>query len=301
MKITKLFSVLFILFLAITLLISVAEGIQQNKLQQAENSPTVIFAVSEWSSDGSLFIDPIVVWEQGLYIQPPPASSQSLDKQEKIAQFIANYYQPGETYRLLFGEKEIGTVTVKAPRLETHLAAEVNGDRGGTLATNSSFLGRKQRSSRRPATDSEQEIALELAKKAFQQNGVPDALLHQKIVSNLTAVDLDGDSNYELIGSFKTAKKTRVDLQHHLFMIIKPQHGIYRGEFIWYHNPQGSNISNLDDAYHSKKFIDLLDLDGEGIAEVILEEEYYEGNSYSIYKKQGNKWEIIYSGGGGGA
>jgi len=96
---------------------------------------------------------------------------------------------------MLFGEQEIGKVTVKAPEVTIYLSAKVEGGRDGTLATNSSSIGRKQRSARRAASDSEQQMMLEVAKKAFQQNGVPDSLLRQGIIYNLAAANLDGDSN----------------------------------------------------------------------------------------------------------
>jgi hypothetical protein len=46
--------------------------------------------------------------------------------------------------------------------------------------------------------------------------------------------------------------------------------------------------------------IDQLDLDSDGMAEVIIRNEYYESTDYTIYKKVKGQWREIYSGGGGG-
>ena len=47
-------------------------------------------------------------------------------------------------------------------------------------------------------------------------------------------------------------------------------------------------------------FVDELDLDGDGIGEVITQVSGSESWEYAIYKRRAGRWQAIYKGGGGG-
>lgn len=268
-----------------------------------KSGKTVIWGVSQYSYEEFLIpvviskasIYPIVILDRGNYTPPPsysPYDNAPVDSQ--LAPFIATYYRPGQTYRLLFGGGEVGTVTIiecdsssyASVKLQTYI---INTDKVYALATNSDSLGRKQ-SSRRACTESERKAALELAKEIYRQNSVPVRLLQNISVTDLTATDLNGDSNYELIGSFKMVS----DNTHVLFLIIERQYDSYKAGLIWYRHYWADDSPNT----HEQVFIDQLDLDADGIDEVITENSYYEGHNYTIYKKQYGQWREIYSGGG---
>lgn len=53
--------------------------------------------------------------------------------------------------------------------------------------------------------------------------------------------------------------------------------------------------------YEDRKLVDVVDLDGDGTAEVIGEGFEIENNLYVIYKRQAGTWRPVYQGGGGGA
>ncbi len=61
----------------------------------------------------------------------------------------------------------------------------------------------------------------------------------------------------------------------------------------WFH--QGS-----EDSYEDRHFVDQVDLDGDGVGEVVVMGSYYESNDYVIYKRQQGRWRPVYKGGGGG-
>ena len=52
--------------------------------------------------------------------------------------------------------------------------------------------------------------------------------------------------------------------------------------------------------HEERRFVDQVDIDGDGVAEVIAGGSYYESNDYIIYKRQAGSWRPVYQGGGGG-
>jgi hypothetical protein len=159
------------------------------------------------------------------------------------------------------------------------------------LATNSKTLG-QQPTSRRAPNESERAEALRLARAAYQSKGVPAALIKKMQTLNLTATDLDRDGRAELVGNFMIEEKEKL-LGYSLFMIYEPAGASFRPAVTWYHK-------GAEGDYASRRLVDQLDLDADGVAEIIVEGQYYESNNYIIYKKQAAGWRQIYEGGGGG-
>ena len=60
-----------------------------------------------------------------------------------------------------------------------------------------------------------------LVKSLYSQNHTPASLISSIKVTNLTAMDLDGDGKYEFIGSFASAAKDK--FERDLFLIAKSQ------------------------------------------------------------------------------
>jgi hypothetical protein len=50
----------------------------------------------------------------------------------------------------------------------------------------------------------------------------------------------------------------------------------------------------------TQAFLDVADLDGDGTAELVVEQGYYESHTYLIYKRTNGAWVQAYLGGGGG-
>lgn len=253
---------------------------------------TVIFEVSRPDPRVHI-ITPIVIIAAGRYISPS-------ENESEISKFVANYYRPDRRYRLLFGGGEAGTVTIEQPlTLQPGISeyAKVNSPVSlesniRALATNAGALGRKQRS-RRPPTANERTAVSELARKAYQQRGLLTSLLNRMETISLTASDLDRNGKVELIGSFEITT-TDPDAKYTLFLIAEQHGNRYRAGVTWYH--RGIDPEGFD--WKQQLLVDHLDLDGDGIDEVIVIGEYYESWDYTIYKKQGGNWRSIYKGGG---
>ncbi len=291
MRRTRFFIIAPLAFLLLSLLLlTVAPGGTAYNLRPYQSRPsTVIFAVSNYDPSHKA-MEPVVLLEDGRY-KPPP--------EEGAGKFNETYYRKGQKHRLLFGGGEAGSVTVTAieegncvpmvagVQIQTRvkLGGEVQ-----ALATNSETLGRRQ-SSRRAPTAKERADLLRIARNEFSQRKLAAPLIKKMNTVNLTATDLDGDGSAEMIGSFEIIQG---EGRMSLFLIAEAQKGVFQPAFVWYHS--GTETSG----FQLQKLVDQVDLDGDGKAEVIAQEYRYEEHDFSIYQKQGGKWQRIYQGGGGG-
>ena len=283
---------------------SLARASSQTKrpARPAAAAQTVIFALSKYETGVSM--EPVVIYSRGVYTKPPIDGDEAT-----LKSFVDVYFKPGRQYRVLSGGGEAGTLTVKQYQEPgcVGLNAEVNvntsarlGGNVQALATNSTTIGRKAVSRRAP-TDVERVFALMQAQAAYANNKVGAALVKKMEVVNLTATDLDGDGTFELIGSFRIDRKTATaEDSYTLFMIASPvadytQQSAQTGRpaLAWFHHGGEAD-------YEERRFVDQLDIDGDGVAEVIAGGSYYESNDYIIYKRQGGSWRPVYQGGGGG-
>lgn len=250
-------------------------------------------------------MEPIVLYSRGVYAKPPIEGDEAA-----IKTFVGEYFKPGRQYRVLSGGGDAGTLTVKQYQEPgcVGLNAEVNvnttarlGGNVQALATNSSTIG-KRAVSRRAPTDIERVFALMQAQAVYANNKVGPALVKKMEVVNLTATDLDGDGTFELIGNFRVDRTTATtEDSYNLFMITSPvtdytQQSAQAGKpaLTWFHH--GGEAAD----YAERRFVDQIDIDGDGVSEVIAGGGYYESNDYIIYKRQAGSWRPVYQGGGGG-
>ena len=221
------------------------------------------------------------------------------DLEAQSKRFIDGYFRVGRKYRLLFGGGDAGSNTVSkylepgCVGMNAEVTTETQARLGGevqALAVSSETMGRGT-GTRRAPSESERASALELARGAFARNNAPAALVKKMETLNLTASDLDHDGKADLIGSFRLVGPDYTN--YALFMIFEPVGDKFKAALTWYH--KGVEATAAD-----RRLVDQLDLDGDGVAEVIAEGHYYESNDYIIYKKQQGRWRSVYQGGGGG-
>ena len=144
-----------------------------------------------------------------------------------------------------------------------------------------------------------------LARRAFRDKGVRAAILEKTEGLDFLSIDLNHDGKRDLIGTFEIGPATDLDKLlpahelHRLFLIaIGDDAGNYRTDYVWYfHWADGMSENQTEDM----RLVDTLDLDEDGIDEVITSTIGYEGNEYQILKRGRNgKWTIVYRGGGSG-
>lgn len=248
----------------------------------------VVFAVSAESGEGTM--DAVVIVDGKQFGAP----FKDTDKagQKKFAQ---EYLAAGRTYRLISGGGEAGSVKVKkwsegcnsvhaevTPSTSVRLGGEVK-----ALATSSASLG-KRTSARRAPTDAERAAVMTLVKSIYLQNRTPASLITSIKVTNLTGTDLDGDGEYEFIGSFTSAANNK--FERDLFLIARPQGTAMRADFAKfqaYQPPPEEFLSGID-------FIDQLDLDGDGMGEVFATQGGFDAYAYLIFKKVGGRWRQVH-------
>jgi len=282
-------------FLTISLLACAHAGTAaRQKPAGAARGGAILFAVSKY--EGGVTAEPVVIYRGGEYVVPP------IDSDDGTKSFAREYFSAGRKYRVISGGGEAGTLTVNKALeqgcvgLVAEATAETPARLGGrvkVLATDSQTLGRGAPSRRAP-TEAERARAVELARAAYAKNRVAAALAAKVEVVNLTATDLDRDGRFELVGSFLVQKEGGPAPESYaLFLIMEPAEGGLKTAWEWFH--QGS-----EDSYEDRHFVDQVDLDGDGVGEVVAMGSYYESNDYVIYKRQQGRWRPVYKGGGGG-
>lgn len=293
--------------LVVTLLLAVTTssgGRTSPGIQQPTQDATLVCVVSQLDVENPRGnMDAVLLIENGKLVQPYPEYNEAAQRK-----FASQYFSTGKKYRVTFGGGEVGSATVKSSDMgcnNIHATAlvEANGKSPAqlsALATNSDSLGRKP-PARRDATALEHQAVLRLANQIYAARGTTPALRHTMVNYNLTATDLDGDGKFELIGSFIAAKdRARRDL----FLIAQPagttRLGIPPGRPSWplfkpalihfqsYKLPPEGFDSAVD-------FVDQLDLDGDGIAEVFVQQHGFDAYGYAVYKKSKGRWRSVYT------
>jgi len=236
-------------------------------------------------------MDAVVLVTRGKLRQPIPEYNEAAQQK-----FGSNYFATGKNYRVTFGGGEVGSATVTG--FDTgcnNIHAKANLKDNGkipphlsALATDSDLLGRKP-SARRAPTQIERDAVMKLVNRIYSSHQTARPLLRLLKTTNLTATDLDGDGKFEMIGSFliQTAAKARRDL----FLIAEPAGGDFKvglEKFQAYRLPPEQFDSAID-------FVDQLDLDGDGVGEVFVQQHGFDAYGYAIYKKTRGRWLQVFT------
>lgn len=278
-------------------------SLEAQRPQPAKNATLVCVVSRPDGENPEGNVDAVVRIENGKLVQPYPEYNEAAQRT-----FASQYFSPGKKYRLTFGGGEVGSATIKGSNMgcnNIHASAlvEDNGRipaRLSALATDSDSLGTKPPSRRAP-TDAERLKVMTMVRQIYRTRGTTPGLVGTIKTTNLTATDLSGDGEFELIGSFvvETKQKARRDL----FLIAEPQNvkpgprGAFASEltlkpalvhFQSYKLPPEGFDSAVD-------FVDQLDLDGDGVAEVFVQQHGFDAYGYSIYKKTNGRWRQVYT------
>lgn len=282
--------ILFLVLLTLVALIPREENSAGAASPPQRNSPTLIFAIA--GEPDEYHMDAVAIFN-GRQFTPP----FSEEKKEAQKTFAEKYFATGQSYRLIFGGGEAGTVTLKkwsegCNSIHSEITAATSAKLGGqvrALATNNDSLG-KRASSRRALTDAERAAVMKLVKSIYTQRRTPASLIGSIKVTNLTATDLDGDGKPEMVGSFTLAAKNK--FERDLFLIAKSGTAAMRADFVKfqaYQPPPEGFLSSID-------FIDQLDVDGNGVGEVFAVQGGFDAYAYVIFRKIGGRWREVYQG-----
>ncbi len=262
--------------------------------QRAQPTPsaTLVCVVSRPDAEtGAGTMDAVALVVNGKPKQPYPEYNEAAQ-----GKFASQYFAAGKKYRVTFGGGEVGSATIKGfdtgcNNIHATALVEDHGKipaRLSALATNSDLLGKKP-ASRRAPTDVERAAVNLLVTQIYRSKGATRAVLKTVVTTNLTATDLDGDGKLELIGSYTAESKTKA--RKDLLLIAEPAGAAFKPALVHfqaYKLPAEGFDSAVD-------FVDQLDLDGDGVAEVFVQQHGFDAYGYAIYKKTNGRWRQIYT------
>jgi hypothetical protein len=211
-------------------------------------------------------------------------------------------YRVGERLALFVGGQRTGDVKInKVMSLQCDSsAALVSADPpvhltkdAMVLATNAETI-RQHPNSQRQADAGEQKYARQLAMNAFRKHGVPEELAKRIKVDQLIVTKVDESESKFVTGSLYVEAK---GARHWVFLIGKLDGSGATTELARYHKTRDL-LEGTDS--ESVRFVDQLDLDGDGTDEIVVEVRGYEEEEFGIYKRLNGFWSQVHVGGQGG-
>ncbi|MBL7978256.1 MAG: hypothetical protein JNN12_07925 [Bacteroidetes Order II. Incertae sedis bacterium] len=260
-------------------------------------------------------MEPIVVLKGGNFEKPIPnlpenSTTEAFD--QALNKAISRFFPANGKFSLYIGGVLSGKVQITANNEgeggdSAGLANPVkiitnalNAERFAIAANSEQFNapGRKTRK----LTSQEEQAILPLARSAFSENGVSPALLDSIQTQAIRVYDLNGKGVETVIGDFiiehrSSSVEGEATISRELLFVIAEK---VQGNFVMRVSAFGSSGEFATEDSQMIDLIDVLDVDGDGVFEVIARRNMAESYDFAIYKKQGNDWRVAYQGGGGG-
>ena len=255
----------------------------------------IIFAVL---NDGRT-LEPIVQVEKGQFVELDSNAENGWKDFSKM------YYKPKTAYNLIFGGKSNGKVTVVKGPVDGDCSA--NMAEGLTVSAKAKLKGlvmglatdiqnKKTVSGLRRTPTLVQRTDIEKVVRAeFTNQKVSAANLKGMRYQNLTSILFNNVETF--VGSYwlPTTKTERALL---FFIAEKDATGRFvlshsSFELIKQADVMSGNIKDVDDGILHELLLDVLDVDGDGFAEIFTIGQAFEGNNFNIYKDQDGKWTKI--------
>jgi hypothetical protein len=279
--------------LAILLLASTTNANDAKPVWQGPNKPVYVVTQNHYAEgftpDGETarFSDLVAI---EIYNPTPRKANQEVD------------YKVGEQIGLFLGGQQQGKVKIEKVlpfQCDSNAAvlsadAKLKWDEGMMgLATNASGIA-GHANARREASAAEKEAATQLAMAEFRKHGVPETLAAkiQFFQAIVTKFDANGPKSLIAYVFIKTTAAV-----YEVFLIAKLEGSAPTAEFSRYHL-----MKDVEDGMDSEdyRFVDQLDLDGDGVDEIVIEVHYYESEEFRILKRVNGSWTRVHVGGQGG-
>jgi hypothetical protein len=295
---------------SLSILAPTSERAQQSgPYPTVKRNPPIVFAVwpaktgPDYShAPDSPLIDPIAVIDGGEFHNIPGFDSHN-EKERDAAdeRFEANYYRAGFPLALFIHGAAAGTAKVKEAvgvscicstatvALSTALS---RGELG--LAVSEWEQPRLHPDRDRPVTLADKMRFRDAAIRFLTRKGATRSDASGVQVSGVRSIFLGRDLPNVVVGSAFLKQKIAM---YELFFVMNDDGKKMEIALSSYHR-----ATDLEDGTDSKQetFVSHLDLDGDGIDEVITTSYYYESWDYTIYRFQKGSWMAVYSGSGGG-
>jgi hypothetical protein len=250
----------------------------------------------------SPLIDPIAVMDAGTFHNVPGFDSH--DEKERDAadeRFEARYYRAGFPLALFIHGAAAGTAKVREPVGVSCISSTATVALSTALSRGE--LGLAVSEWEQPALHPDRDRPVTLAEK-IRFRGAAIGFLASKgagrsgasgvQVSGVRSIFLGRDLPNVFVGSASLKQKAAI---YELFVVMNDDGKKMEVALSSYHRAK-----DVEDGTDSKgeTFVSHLDLDGDGVDEIITTSYYYESWDNAIYRFQNGSWKSVYSGSGGG-
>jgi hypothetical protein len=293
----------------VLLLLATADALPQQTRSSAPDpdskpdSSATLFALLPPNEKGQslAILDPVVILKSGRFLPPPEYNYNHQKESDALyAHFDKRFYSPGKQYDLFVGGSGHGTVTVVKPTnlgcvsLVATARPVPSLPRKQMALSASSLIGMRLHANWRTSVTEEQRSSMaRIATDYLKQKGVTVPAATVKL-TNIVATKLGVSETESIIASISVK---RPKIVHNLFIVATYVDGRYTPMFISPHVTK--DVEDYTDNVE-ESLVDQLDIDGDGVDELVTISRYYESWNYTIYKRQHGTWQKVYSGGGGG-
>ncbi|MGB9067986.1 MAG: hypothetical protein WCC21_05405 [Candidatus Acidiferrales bacterium] len=250
----------------------------------------------------SPLLDPIAVIDAGKFHNISGFNSQN-EKESDAAEerFQMNYYRAGFPLMLFIHGAAAGTAKVVEPVGVSCISSTATAALSTPLSGGE--LGLAVSGWEHPVLHPDRDRPVTLANKIrfrdaaigfLTGKGVPGPDASGVQVSGVRSIFLGRELPNVFVGSAFLKQKTAI---YGMFFVMNDDRKKMEVARSSYHR-----ATDVEDGTDSKDetYVSHLDLDGDGIDEIITTSYYYESWDYTIYRLQNGSWKAVYSGSGGG-
>lgn len=215
--------------------------------------------------------------------------------------FEKNYYAPGRTFPLLLGGSNPGQITIQRAvgiscvslDATAKLPISLPDPQMALVATSIGGLGLHE-NWRKPPTPGQRSEFLQLSAAFLRRKPLSTFAPSDLTIESLYSTKLGSKEPDSLIGSVTLTQKTAIS---HLLLAATSSGSRYKILLASFHS--GDDVEDHTDDV-SEQFVDQLDIDNDGVDEILTLVGYYESWDYIVYKRVNGAYRKIYEGGGGG-
>ncbi len=221
---------------------------------------------------------------------------------------FAKSVKGGESYRLFARSSLYGTVTGSKPKpgQDPPDMDQFYVDLGGSITIANDTVGIGGTHNPKPRAvehkSTTQVVYLQAVSDILRQHKLMNA---KPLISRIVRVDLDGDGEPEVLieaSNTKEHPRSRATANQYSFVALrkvvkgKVQTTILEGDFHAKADPPDSERASVPSQYG---LLHILDLNGDGIMEVVTSWRYYEGDGYTMWALEKGKLKRVLGAGGG--
>ena len=265
----------------------------------AQPVTSVVFAIERGGD--FFYLWPILVYSRGVYMEPPCEPDES-----EVSNLIKEHLRIGRTHAIVSGNRRVGTATViGAPDtsndncLAMQSSVRLTLERSVSLGTAEAVLSVPESFAR--------EVPRELSRfslgdrlhhrsgplyEALIRVGIP-AMIVGKLKVSGHFIDLYGDGEYQaVIEAFTEFDEVEdSEKRHDVFIVQRWGRKAFETIFADHRSAHGPGGD-----FCRTRLLDILDIDGDGVMEIFVRLECYEGVAYGVYKSDGGTWRRVYAG-----